>query len=175
MNYLEFSTREICLFSPFSYLVIYMYQQRLMDACVCLCSVMSDSLRPAWTLQPSRLLCPWDSPGKNTGVGCHDLLQGIFPAQGLNQHHLHWQVDSLPLCHLGNPGLWIFILYFGLLYNTTLFCCSHCSSFGHWGLSWLARVCVYLFSATIRCSSLILCISCPVLESTSSPRDSRFF
>jgi len=34
---------------------------------------------------------------------------------------------------------------------------------------------VCLFSATIRCSGLILCISCPVLESTSSPRDSRFF
>ena len=28
--------------------------------------------------------CPWDSPGKNTGVGCHSLLQGIFPNQGLN-------------------------------------------------------------------------------------------
>ena len=36
-------------------------------------SVVSDSLRP-WGLQPTRLLCPWDSPGKNTGVGCHVLL-----------------------------------------------------------------------------------------------------
>ena len=35
-------------------------------------------------LQPSRLLCPWDFPGKNTGVGCHFLLQGIFLMQGLN-------------------------------------------------------------------------------------------
>ena len=35
--------------------------------------------------QPARLLCPWiDSPGKNTGVGCHALLQGIFPTQGSN-------------------------------------------------------------------------------------------
>ena len=42
------------------------------------CSVMSDSLRPHG-LQPARLLCPWDSPGKNTGVGGHALLQGIFP------------------------------------------------------------------------------------------------
>ena len=32
-----------------------------------------------------------------TGVGCHALLQGIFPTQGLNLHLLHWQVDSLPL------------------------------------------------------------------------------
>ena len=33
---------------------------------------------------PTRLLCLWDSPGKNTGVGCHFLLQGIFPTKGLN-------------------------------------------------------------------------------------------
>ena len=33
---------------------------------------------------PTRLLCPWDLPGKNTGVGCHFLLQGIFPTQGVN-------------------------------------------------------------------------------------------
>ena len=39
-------------------------------------------------LQPSRLLCPWDSPGKNTGVGVHFLLQRIFPTQGLNLHLL---------------------------------------------------------------------------------------
>ena len=36
-----------------------------------------------WTVT-SRLLCSWDSPGKNTGEGCHALLQGIFPTQGLN-------------------------------------------------------------------------------------------
>ena len=35
---------------------------------------MSDSLRPHG-LQPTRLLCPWDFPGENTGVGCHRLLQ----------------------------------------------------------------------------------------------------
>ena len=42
---------------------------------------MSDSL---WShgLQPTRLLCLWTSPGKNTGVGCHFLLQGIFPSKG---------------------------------------------------------------------------------------------
>ena len=44
---------------------------------------MSDSLQPH-VLQPARLLCPWDSPGKNNGVGCHALLQGIFLTQGLN-------------------------------------------------------------------------------------------
>ena len=48
---------------------------------------------------PARLLCPWDSPGKNTGVGCCALLQGIFLSQGLKLNLLclqHWQVDSFP-------------------------------------------------------------------------------
>ena len=40
-------------------------------------------------LQPSRVLCPWDFPGKNTGMGCHFLLQGIFPTQGSNPYLLH--------------------------------------------------------------------------------------
>ena len=46
-------------------------------------SVMSDSLQPHG-LQPSRLLCPWNSQGKNTGVGSHSFLQGVFLTQGLN-------------------------------------------------------------------------------------------
>ena len=44
--------------------------------CMCECSVESDSLRPHG-LQPARLLCPWNFPGKNTGVGCPFLLQVI--------------------------------------------------------------------------------------------------
>ena len=63
-------------------------------------SVVSDSLRPH-RLQPTRLLCPWDSPGRNTGVGCHFLLQEIFPTQGSNL--------GLPYCrqmlyHLSQRG-----------------------------------------------------------------------
>ena len=46
-------------------------------------SVMSDSL-PPHGLEPIRLLCSWNSPGKNTGVGSHSLLQGIFLTQRLN-------------------------------------------------------------------------------------------
>ena len=52
------------------------------------------------------LLGPWDFPGKNTGVGCLFLLQGIFPTQGSNPHLLcllHWQVGSLPLTPPGKP------------------------------------------------------------------------
>ena len=48
-------------------------------------------------LQPTRLLCSWDSPGKNPAVGCHTLLQGIFPTQGLNLNLPHWLADFVPL------------------------------------------------------------------------------
>ena len=57
-------------------------------------------------LYPSRLLCPWDSPGKNTGVNYHALLQGIFLTQGSNPRLLsllHWQAGSLPLGPPGKP------------------------------------------------------------------------
>ena len=75
-----------------------------------LCSIVSDSL------QPTRLLCPWNFPGKNIGAGCHFLLQGIFPTHGSNLglfRFLHWQVDSLPLALKSftsdwdlNPHVW---------------------------------------------------------------------
>ena len=73
--------------------------------CTLSCSVVSDFLWPHG-LQPARLLCPWNFPGKNTWVGCHFLLQGIFPTQGLNPcllSLLHWQADSLSLAPLGKP------------------------------------------------------------------------
>ena len=51
----------------------------------------------------ARLLCPWDSAGKNTKVGCHFLLQGVFWTQGSNPLRLlHWWADSLPLSHQGS-------------------------------------------------------------------------
>ena len=59
-------------------------------------------LRPQG-LQLTRILCPWDFPGKNTGVCCHFLLQGIFLTQKLKSWFLHWQADYLPLTHQGNP------------------------------------------------------------------------
>ena len=73
--------------------------------CVCVLShsVMSDSLR-AHGLWSAWLPCPWDFPGKDTGMGYHALVQGIFLTQGSNPCFLslpHQWVDSLPLCHLG--------------------------------------------------------------------------
>ena len=53
---------------------------------------------------PARLLCPWDFPGKNTGVGCHTFLQGIFLTQGSNPQLLHWQAGSLPLAPPGKSN-----------------------------------------------------------------------
>ena len=63
------------------------------------CSVMSNSLQPHG-LQPTRLLGLWDSPSKNTGVGCHSLFQGIFPTQGLNRRVLYClsHQGASPLC-----------------------------------------------------------------------------
>ena len=47
--------------------------------------------------------CPWEFTGKNTEIGCHFLLQVIFPTQGSNLCLLHWQADSVPLSHHGSP------------------------------------------------------------------------
>ena len=69
------------------------------------CSVLTYSLQ-ACGLQLTQLPCLWNFPGKNTGVGCHFLLQGIFLTQRSNTHLLclpHWQADSLPLHPLGVP------------------------------------------------------------------------
>ena len=66
---------------------------------LCGCQVMSDSFVTLWAIA-HQLLCPWDFPGKDTGVGCHFLLQGIFWIQGSNSHLLHWRVDSSSLSHM---------------------------------------------------------------------------
>ena len=64
-------------------------------------SVLSNSLQPHGLLS-TRLLSPWDFPSKNTEMGCHFLLQGIFSTQGSNPHLMYWQADSLSLCYLGS-------------------------------------------------------------------------
>ena len=64
-------------------------------------SAVSDSLWPPG-LQPTKLLCPRDSPGKKTGVGCHFLLHKIFLIQGSNLCLLHFQQILYPLSHLGS-------------------------------------------------------------------------
>ena len=77
-------------------------------------------------LYTARLFCPWDSPDKNTGVGCHDLLQ-IFLTQGLNLSFLsllHRQTHSLTLVPHRKPSvgyIFPFLLYLLLLFFPQLF------------------------------------------------------
>ena len=59
-------------------------QCRLFNLCCCLVTKSCPSLLRPYELQPARFLCPWDFPGKNTRVGCHFLLQGIFQTQVLD-------------------------------------------------------------------------------------------
>ena len=66
---------------------------------------MSDYLRPHG-MHPTQFFCPWYSPGKNTRVDWHFLLQRIFPTQGLSSRLLlllHWQADYLPLAPPAKP------------------------------------------------------------------------
>ena len=74
-------------------------------------------------LSYSRVLCPWDSPGKNARVGCNAVLQGIFPTQGWNP--CLFCIGKWVLCHerhLGSP--WYtrlcYIYYTILCYTTTI-------------------------------------------------------
>ena len=82
------------------------YDLGIVMCLLCCCSLVTKScstLLQLHGLQLARLLCPWDYPGKDTRVGCHVLLQGIFQTQGSNLCLLHWQVDSLPSSHQGSP------------------------------------------------------------------------
>ena len=68
------------------------------------------ALSCVWFLRPhgleyTRLLCPWDPPGKNTGVGCHFLLQGIFPIQESNRSLLHYRQILYWLSYEGSPHM----------------------------------------------------------------------
>ena len=85
--------------------VIYNFKRPVFLCCVCVCvcvcvlscSVMFDSLK-LHELQLVRLLCPRNFLGKNIGVDCHFLLQGIIPTEGSNLYLLcllHWKVDSV--------------------------------------------------------------------------------
>ena len=67
------------------------------------CSVVPDSLQPHELCSLSGF--PWNSPGKNTGVGCHFLLQGIFLTQGLNPGLLHYRQIPYHLSHQGSPEM----------------------------------------------------------------------
>ena len=83
----SYKQRSLAGYSPWGHRVRHdgAHTHTIQGACVC--SAVSE--------------CPWNFPGKNTGVGCHSLLYEIFRTQELNLRLsclLHWQADSLPLC-----------------------------------------------------------------------------
>ena len=79
-------------------------KQRYMFHLVVMVQLLSrvQLLRPHGT-QPARLLCPWDFPGKNTGVDCHFLLQGIFSTKESNPGLLHFRHILYRLSYEGSP------------------------------------------------------------------------
>ena len=95
--------------------------QYFSEICMSACVLIQDRLFATYGLWPARLFCPWDSPGKNTEVGCHTLLQGIFSTQGSNLHLLcllHWQAGSLPLASLGKPIHYRVIINFSPFFSS---------------------------------------------------------
>ena len=78
-------------------------------------SVVYNSLQPRG-LQPARLLCPWDSPGKNTGVGCDVLLQRVFTNQGSNPGLVHGRQILYYLSHQASPFQCMLLLLLLLSY-----------------------------------------------------------
>ena len=94
--------KQANIHSLFSFHFGYLKQKSQNFVCkVKSCSVVHYAFWPCG-LQPSRLVCPQDSPGKNTEVSSLSLLEGVFPTQGLNLCSLHWQAFSLPLSHQGS-------------------------------------------------------------------------
>ena len=118
---------------------------------------MFNSFATPWTVRgptPVSLLCPWDFPGKYTGVGCHFLLRGIFLTRGLNPHLSHWQTNSLPLSHLGVPVFWLYL----------------CLSVDNLLELWPSELFFpwHSFLPTYPCSNLLLCSLAQCSQSVSS-------
>ena len=89
------------------------------------CSVVSDSLRPHG-LYPTRFHRQWDFPGTNTGVGCHFLLQEIFPTQGLNPGLPHCRQMLLPSEPPGkSPGIFFLKCSLNNLWHTNIVTQTH--------------------------------------------------
>ena len=80
------------------------FEPSILCVCVCThaCAQSCLTLCDPMDCSPPHF-CPWGFPGKNTGVGSHFLLQGIFPEQGSYLRLLHWQVDPFPKNHQGSP------------------------------------------------------------------------
>ena len=97
--------------------------------CVCVCVKLLQlylTICDPLDCKSTRLLCPWDTSGKNTGVGSMPSSRGIFPTQGLNPHHihlLHWQEGSLPLTPSGKPSVLFTYCHCCFTYYTIITVC----------------------------------------------------
>ena len=89
--------------------------------------VVSDSLRPHG-MEPTRILSPWDFPGKNTGVGCHFLFQGTFPTRGSNPGLPHCRKTLYHLSYQGSPLPRIQGQEYGLLLLSCFSCVWLCAT-----------------------------------------------
>ena len=89
-------TLRLALFTCFSEWITMQSMWKVTRLCLTLCDPMDCRLI-------ARSLCPWNSAGKNTGVGCHFLLQGIFVTQGSNPGFLHFRKILSYLSHQGSP------------------------------------------------------------------------
>ena len=87
-----------------------LYNYFLVCACVCSVTQSCPTSQPHG-LSPARLLCPWNFPGKNTGVGCHFLLQGIFRPRDLTcvSSASCFGRQILPLSHPGSPSMLMYV------------------------------------------------------------------
>ena len=119
---------------------------------------MSDSLQP-YGLWPARLLCPWDSVGRNAGVGCRALLQGVFPTQGsaasLTSPALAAGFTSATTCIYAFAD-WELLADWEL--NPCLLCLLHCKQIlYHWAtgkphMCLYICVCIYTHRRCKRCT-----------------------
>ena len=117
------------------------------------CSVMSDSLRPHG-LQPTRLLHPWDSPGRNTGMGCHFLPQEIFPTQGSNLGLPYCRQTLYHLSHHGSKKM-----HTRVCKHTYMYLCQKQQKYINHGISALLYLTVVSPPGICQGSHWILCIT----------------
>ena len=124
-----FITGSLYFLPPFAHVAVFWRGSEQLLYCCWWCLL----LRPPWRVAPQTLLS-WDFPGKNTGVGCHFLLQRIFSTQGLSPCLLHCRQSLIyPLSHQGSP-------YWDYLVSTSFkawpLSQSYCLSLAQ---SWLSR------------------------------------
>ena len=118
-------------------------------ACIS-CSVVSDSFRPHG-LWPTLLLCPWDSPGRKTGVGYHFLLQGIFSAKGSNHIScVSFIIGRFFTCWSTSPIKCL------LIFSCILSCHSYICVYIHTYVYIRIYIYTYMYIFIYMCTSLIV-------------------